>query len=36
MIIKTALAGFAAGFLGGILGLGGGIILTPIWFDVNE
>jgi len=24
-----------AGFLGGMLGLGGGVILTPIWLEMG-
>jgi len=28
-------ASFLAGYIGGILGLGGGILLTPIWLSIN-
>ena len=27
--------GFQAGFYGGICGIGGGTILTPIWLEMN-
>ena len=35
MIRKTAGLAFYAGLLGGMLGLGGGAILTPLWLNMN-
>ena len=32
---KTAQFSLMAGVLGGMLGLGGGVILTPIWLNMG-
>ena len=35
MLIKTAVSALYAGILGGMLGIGGGIVLTPLWLNMN-
>jgi uncharacterized membrane protein YfcA len=35
MVKKLSKYAFIAGCLGGMLGLGGGIILTPIWLSMG-
>jgi len=35
MVKETGIGGFIAGFLGGILGLGGAVILTPKWLELG-
>ena len=35
MIRKTVGISLYAGLLGGMLGLGGGVVLTPLWLNMN-
>lgn len=32
---KTVKSSLFAGFLGGLVGLGGGVVLTPLWLDMG-
>lgn len=32
---KTVQSSLFAGFLGGLVGLGGGVVLTPLWLDMG-
>jgi len=34
-MLKIINTGFWAGFFGGLCGIGGGTILTPIWLSMN-
>jgi uncharacterized protein len=35
MVQKTTIGAAAAGLIGGLIGLGGGTILTPLWLSMG-